>query len=159
MNGTERLAQAQADLQAAEIVISTERAAQLESDLRAAIEQGRAIDERIKTNGAGLVKARAQAEPLWTQRDAISRARQELDAAFQQNDFPSDEETRAYESKRAALTEEWHKLTEPITALSGLIARAEEEFRQLKFARSRAATSVNDIRLGIRGGLVGSQRV
>src|ERR1035438_3676318 len=111
---TQKLAQAQADLQAAQITISEERAAQLESDLRAVIEQGRAIDELLKTNGAKLLKARAEAEPLWVKREIVSKTRQALDASFSANDFPSDKETQEYEQERARLTSEWHKLTEPI---------------------------------------------
>lgn len=157
--GTQRLSQAQSDLQAAQIVITQERKEQMRQELKAAIKQGRAIDEQIKTNGAELVKARAQAEPLWTKREAISKARTALDEAFQQNDFPSDEEIEQYETKRSELTGEWHQLTQKIIALSGVIARLQAEYERLKFSRSRQAMGIKDLRLALDGELVGTQRM
>jgi chromosome segregation ATPase len=157
--GQARLAQAQADIQTAEIVIARERKAQLEADLRKAIAEGRAIDERLKATGAELVARRAESEPFWAKRDAISKTRIALDKDFEAKDFPSDEETEQYQSKRAELTDEWHRLTSEIVPLSGVIAGLEEEFRKLNFARSQSAKAVNDLRLGIRGELVGTQRM
>jgi chromosome segregation ATPase len=157
--GQTRLAQAQADLQAAELVIAGEHREQLKERLKAAIEEGRAIDERLTATGAELVKARAQSEPLWTQREVISRTRTALDKEFQAKDFPSDEEAREYESKRGELTDQWQALTAQISTFSDVIARDEAEYERLKFARSRAAMAVNDLRLGIRGELVGAQRM
>jgi septal ring factor EnvC (AmiA/AmiB activator) len=147
--GQARLAQAQADIQAAELVIAEERKEQLKERLKAAIEEGRAIDERLKTTGAELVARRAESEPFWAKRDAISKTRIALDKDFEAKDFPSDEETEQYQSKRAALTQQWHEVTERINTLSGDIARLEEEFRQLKFARSRTVNAVNDLRNAI----------
>ncbi|MGA7558351.1 MAG: hypothetical protein WBW12_05495, partial [Terriglobales bacterium] len=59
---------------------------------------------------------------------------------------------------RAELTDEWHKLTAKIVPLSGVIAGLEAEHERLKFARSRAAMGANDLRLAVRGELVGTQR-
>jgi recombination DNA repair RAD52 pathway protein len=150
------LEQAKADVANAERVIVHEHAEQMKQQFKIAIEEGRRIESEIKRTGTELVQARAQAEPLWTQREVISKTRDALDKAFQANDFPSDEQAEEYEQRRAALTNEWHALTEKIIPLSGTIARLEAEHERLKFARSRAAMAVNDLRLGIRGELVGT---
>lgn len=156
--GQSKLAEAHAAIEAAHVVIAEERKEQLKERLKAVIEEGRAIDERLKTTGAELVKSRSQAEPLWAQRETISKRRLALDASFEELDFPSAEETEQYQSKRAELTDEWHKLTAKIVPLSGVIAGLEAEHERLKFARSRAAMGVNDLRLAVRGELVGTQR-
>jgi chromosome segregation ATPase len=146
---TERLGQAQASLLAAQAVIAVEHLQSLEEQLKSAKEEGRAIDERLKKTGSSLAAKQREAEPLWTQRDAISRARQALDNDFQALDFSSDKETEEYEQKRATLTDEWHKWTEKITALGSFIGQAEHELCQLKFARSRTVNAVNDLRNAI----------
>jgi uncharacterized coiled-coil DUF342 family protein len=149
MSTTERLGQAQASLLAAQAVIAVEHLQSLEEHLKSAKEQGRAMDERLKETGSSLAAKHREAEPLWTQREIVSKTRVALDNDFQALDFAGDKETEEYEQKRATLTNQWHELTGQITALSGLIAQMEEEFRQLKFARSRTVNAVNDLRNAI----------
>jgi chromosome segregation ATPase len=149
MNGATRLQEAQAQVLAAEVVIAQEHEQSLHDQYDAARAEGRQIQSEIDRNGVELVNARQQAEPLWVKREQISKARAELDKDFAANDFPSDDQIEAHERKRTALTEEWHEATEKITLLSGGIARLEEEFRRLKFARSRSVIAVNDLKNAI----------
>jgi uncharacterized coiled-coil DUF342 family protein len=146
---TERLGQAQASLLAAQAVIAVEHLQSLEEQLKSAKEEGRALDGRIQETGSSLAAKHREAEPLWTQREIVSKTRVALDNDFQALDFASDQETEEYEQKRATLTDEWHKWTEKITALGGLIGQMEHELCQLKFARSRTVNAVNDLRNAI----------
>jgi hypothetical protein len=146
----ERLQAARSDLMNAEAVIVGEHMEQMKEQFAAAIAEGKTIDEQMEATGARLVEARAKAEPLWIKRDGISKARADLDAAFQQNDFAGDSETAEYERKRAALTDEWERLTtKEIIPLSNLIGQLDHEFTQLKFARGRVAGRVSDLRAAI----------
>jgi uncharacterized coiled-coil DUF342 family protein len=149
MNGTERMQEARSQMAAAESVLATEQFQALNDQYDAAKAEGRKIDELLKGIGSSLAAKHREAEPLWTQREIVSKTRVALDNDFQALDFPSDQETEEYEQKRATLADEWHKWTEKITALSGLIAQMEQELCQLKFARSRTVNAVNDLRNAI----------
>jgi chromosome segregation ATPase len=149
MNGAERMQEARSQMAAAEVVLATEQFQSLKDQYEAAKAEGRKIDERITEVGSSLAAKHREAEPLWTQRTIVSRTRDELDKAFQQNDFPSDMESEQYESKRADLTNQWHQLDKKIVALSGVISPMEEEHRQLKFYREQVAGRVADFRQAI----------
>jgi chromosome segregation ATPase len=149
MNGTEKMQSAQSQLLAAQIAIAAEQFEALQEQLKVAKAEGRGIDERITEVESSLAAQHGEAEPLWEQRAIIEQTRAALDAAFEEQDFPSEAQGEEYEEKRATLTNQWHELTKPISVLSGDIARLEDELRQLKFARSRTATAVNDLRRGI----------
>jgi multidrug resistance efflux pump len=147
--GTERMQSAQSQLLAAQTALAVEHVENLQAQLTAAIAEGKRIEGEIKRTGAELVKARAEAEPLWTRRESISKARLVLDAEFEKNDFPDAHDTEEYESKRAALTGQWHELTEKIIPLSNSIAALEDQYRGWKVARSRAEIAVRDVRLAL----------
>ena len=149
MNGAERMQEARSQMAAAEVVIATEQFQSLNDQHEAAKAEGRKIDERIKEVESSLAAKQGEARPLWEQREVVLKTRDALDAAFEEEDFPSEAEGEEYAEKRAALTQQWHDLTQPISVLSGDIARLEEELRQLKFARSRTATAVQDLRNAI----------
>jgi len=141
---------AQSQLLAAEVALAAEHLQNLDDQLAAATTEGKRIEGEIKRTGEELVSKRAQAEPLWTARAAIDKARADLDTAFQQNDFAGAQETEQYVQKRAALADEWDRLTtKEIIPLSNVIGRLDHEFTQWKFARGRVAGRVNDLRQAI----------
>jgi hypothetical protein len=139
--------QAQSQILAAEGVLAQEHLEKLEETLAAAIAEGKRIEEGKQTCGVRLVQARAEAEPLWQKRDAVSKARADLDADFEKQALTDPEE---YERQRAELTDQWHKFTAQILPLSNIIGAAEDEYRRWEIGGSRLAGRIVDLRRSIQ---------
>lgn len=144
----QRLNEARASLFAAESEIVAENAAALELRLTDAIAEGRNLDEQIAAEGRSLVAARLHAESLWGKRALTSAALSDLDDSL--TEFPLPAELAAYEQKRAALTEEFHRLSREISDASIPVAQGTNAIQQLTFLRHRARVGIGDLRLAVR---------
>jgi chromosome segregation ATPase len=143
MTGTTQLLAAQATL-------AVEHVENLRGELKAAVAEGKRIDEQLKATGERLVAARTKSESLLNAREGLSRTRDELDAAFEANDFPTPDEETTYEQRREQLTQQWHRLTAEILPFSNVVGRSEDEFRTLQVVRGRVAGRAADLREAIK---------
>ena len=150
--GQMKLAQAQADIQAAEVVIAQERKAKLETDLREALETVGRIKKLIKDKGEYLRPLGTEAGEVWSRREVVKAEIRALTA----QEFFSSEEIAAAEARLEVLDEEDSKLTERITKLTYLRAPVEHEIQNLEFDQRRMEQAVRDLRLSLSGQLQGA---
>jgi chromosome segregation ATPase len=149
--GQSKLAEAHAAIQSAELVIAQERRSQLEASLRAQIELAGRIQRQIEEKREYLGKFGREFPDTWNKRAAISAEIQSL----REQDFFLPEEIAAAEARLEVLDAEWLKLTARLTEITNLTAGPEHQILNLQVDLKRVMLGIGDLRLALKGGLVG----
>jgi septation ring formation regulator EzrA len=149
--GQTQLQQAMADIDRAHVVIARERQLQLETSLREAIALAGRIEKQIEEKRKYLATFGTEFPDTWNKRAAVGA---EISSLTKQ-EFYLPEEIATAEARLEVLDREWSKLTARLTEISNLTAGPEHAILNLQVDKQRVMLGINDLRLALKGGLVG----